>query len=167
MKKRTHWTEEKVENYLFKIGADFVSQVLENVSSKAELAKNLKISKSAVSQTLNNPGNLTLETMIKYARAIGMKVNVVLYDKNKSDRPVHPNIFRECWEQQNQPRDFFDLEQQNQAFAITASGKITKKESRFLYEPSDASSGGVMPTLGNGKVISAASTVDERRLPNG
>jgi transcriptional regulator with XRE-family HTH domain len=125
MKQSKHWTAENTRNFLFRIGADFVSQVLDKVSSQNELAEKLKLSKGRVSQTLNNPGNMTLETMIKYARGIGMKVTIVLYDKDNEDRPVHPTIFHECWVQKGSPRDAFELSTQSmQRVAANSEGEM-------------------------------------------
>src|SRR5207249_4041234 len=90
-------------------------------NSQNVLAEKLGISKSAVSQMLNNPGNLGLETMVKYARAIGMKIAVVLYDKkNNKERPVHPDIFRICWEKLGEPRDFWALQELSARASSTA-----------------------------------------------
>jgi len=109
-KANTHWTNTP-ETFLVAITADFILQIKERANSQKELAARLAISKGRVSQTLNNPGNLTLYTMVKYARALGMKVGVVLYDDRDDPEnrfgPVHADIFRLCWEEKNQPRDFW------------------------------------------------------------
>jgi DNA-binding phage protein len=109
-KTNTHWTNTQ-ETFLVAISADFVLQIKERANSQKELADKLAITKGRVSQTLTNPGNLTLHTMVKYARALGMKVSVVLYeDKDDPENqlgPVHADIFRLCWEEKNRPRDFW------------------------------------------------------------
>lgn len=119
---KIHWTATSTRNFLFRIGADFVSQILDNIESQNELADKTRLSKGRVSQTLHNPGNLTLETMIKYARAIGMKATVVLYDKDNDDRPIHPKIFHECWQKLGSPRDVFELTEQQ--YAVTTEGSL-------------------------------------------
>jgi transcriptional regulator with XRE-family HTH domain len=111
-KSKSHWTEESTGNFLFRVGADFVSQLLDKVESQKDLAKKRNVSKGAVSQMLNNPGNLKLKTMIEYARALGMKIGVLLYDdddKHNENGPIHPDIFRICWERNGKPKDFWSL----------------------------------------------------------
>jgi len=125
MKTNKHWTAKNARNFMFRIGADFVSQILDNINSQNELVDKLRISKGRVSQTLNNPGNMTLETMVKYAQAINMKVAVVIYDKDIEDRPVHSKIFYDCWVSKGYPRDAFELAaQQSLKIAINGEGKI-------------------------------------------
>lgn len=109
-----HWTEESTEDFLFRIGADFVSRIegLLGTQSKASLAKKLGVSAGRISQVLNNPGNLTLKTMIEYARALGLKVAVVTYDDDDPKNlkgPIDAEIFEQCWARSGKPLDFFAL----------------------------------------------------------
>lgn len=111
-----HWTENSVKDFLYRIAADFVSQLEERMQTipltKAGLADKLQVTKGRVSQILNNPGNLTLEKVIQYARAVGMKVAIVAYDDNDPDNergPINSDIFRICWERQNKPTEFWAL----------------------------------------------------------
>lgn len=113
--RNTHWTDKSTEDYLFRIGADFISQVEAKLGPDVEqkqLAEWLNISESAVSQMLNNPGNLKIKTMISYARALHMKLSVLLYDDGDGENengPIHPDIFRICWERCGKPADFVAL----------------------------------------------------------
>lgn len=109
-----HWTEKSTDDFLYRIGADFVSQIerLLGTQSKASLARKLGVSAGRISQVLNNPGNLTLKTMIEYARALGLKISVVTYDdgdpKNLNG-PVDAEIFEQCWIRHGKPLDFYAL----------------------------------------------------------
>jgi hypothetical protein len=56
---------------------------------------------------------MSLKTIVKYARAIGKKVAVVLYDDDdyaNNSGPVNSEIFYRAWESIGRPRDFFELE---------------------------------------------------------
>jgi|SRR5205809_1664937 len=109
-----HWTEKSTDDFLYRIGADFVSQIerLLGEESKTSLAKKLGVSAGRISQVLNNPGNLRLRTMIEYARALGLKISVVTYDDHDPDNlngPVNSEIFAQCWTRVGKPLDFFAL----------------------------------------------------------
>ncbi len=116
-KNMTHWTERSVDDFLYRIAADFVMQLEKRIESeplsKTKLAQKLGVTKGRVSQILNNPGNLTLRMIIKCARALGMKVAVVAYDDNDRENelgPVNSEIFRVCWENSGKPVDFWSIE---------------------------------------------------------
>jgi len=113
---RRHWTDRSIEDFVYRISADFVAQLekkLEQagITHKA-LATALDVSEGRVSQVFNNPGNLTLTSTVQYARAAGMKVAIVAYEdrdpKNKNG-PVSSEIFYTCWKRAGSPRSFFDL----------------------------------------------------------
>ncbi len=111
-----HWTEGSIDDFLYRIATDFVTQLENTIQAKslnqAQLAEKLGVSKGRVSQLLNNPGNLTLKMIIKCARAFGMKVAIVAYDDNDhlNERgPVNSEIFRVCWENSGKPIDFWSL----------------------------------------------------------
>ena len=109
-----HWTNDNAKAFLFRIAFDFVAQLErmmdeEGVSS-SELAKRLKVSKGRVSQIMNNPGNMTLKTVVDWARALNVKVAIVAYDDGDVDNdngPVNAQIFSKCWEKAGRPTDFF------------------------------------------------------------
>jgi DNA-binding phage protein len=126
-----HWTDKSTEDFLYRIGADFVGQIerLLGTQSKASLARKLKVSSSRISQVLNNPGNLRLRTMIEYPRALGIKISVVAYDDNDAGNlngPVDAEIFEQCWLLAGKPRDFFALQ------TVTP---ITSDQSIYKFAP--------------------------------
>ena len=118
-----HWTEQSPEDFLYSIASDFVEQLREKMKrigmSQAKLAKAAKVSKGYVSQVFNDPGNLSLVTIVKFAKAVGMKVSVVGYEDTDSEGsgrgPVNADVFRICWERQGKPVDMWSLKQQTTA----------------------------------------------------
>jgi transcriptional regulator with XRE-family HTH domain len=119
---KTHWTERSIKDYLFKIAADFITQLEEKMKllsiTQGNLAKRLSVSKGRVSQVVNNPGNIGLLMIIKYARALGMKVAIVAYDDNDPENkkgPVNSEIFNICWERYGKPHDFWAVQDRNKS----------------------------------------------------
>ncbi len=118
MKKLTHhWTEKSTEDFLYRIGADFIRQIEDAMAAagvnQTELATRLKVSEGRVSQVLNNPGNLTLKKIVEYVRVLGRKVAIVEYDDddpNNVNGPINSEIFARCWKIAGMPSDFFALE---------------------------------------------------------
>jgi transcriptional regulator with XRE-family HTH domain len=115
--KTMNWTEQKIDNFLSKITFDFITQLEKKMESlpmsQAELAEKLNLSESRVSQILNGSHNLELKSIIKYARALGLKVAVIAYDDDDPDNNrglINSEIFSACWERQGKPADFFALE---------------------------------------------------------
>jgi transcriptional regulator with XRE-family HTH domain len=113
-----HWTGRSIDDYLYQIAADFVDQLQLVMNSKpkpfsqADLAKKLGITKGRVSQIFNNPGNLTLKQIIRYARALGLDIALVAYTKKASESkpgPINSDIFRLCWEHCDSPDNFRDV----------------------------------------------------------
>lgn len=114
-----HWTSRKIADFVFSISQDFVCQLQLRMESKgisnADLAAKLSVSEGRVSQVLNTCSNPTLATVVRYAKALGMKVAIVIYDDGDGDNekgPIISEIFGKCWEKQGKPQDFFDLEPQ-------------------------------------------------------
>lgn len=117
MEETAHWTARNIEAFIQRITFDFIAQLEQRLGAlpmnQAELAQKLEVSEGAVSQILNNPPNLTLKTIVKYARALGLKVAIVAYDDNdpnNDEGPVGSEIFSSCWERANKPRDHWSLE---------------------------------------------------------
>ena len=113
----SHWTTRTTDDFVFRITFDFATQVNQELTKKQEnqalLAAKLGVTKGRVSQCLNNPTSMGLKTIVRYARAIGKKVAVVLYDDGdqaNNNGPINSEIFHQCWEQVGRPRDFFDLQ---------------------------------------------------------
>jgi transcriptional regulator with XRE-family HTH domain len=126
----THWTERSLNDFLYRVGSDFVRQ-LDNAmqhdpdATRASLAKKLGLSKGRISQVLNNPGNLTLRKMIEFARAVGHKVAVVAYDDGDHENrcgPINAEIFTGCWELAGKPTDFFALNERRVHYFVIQSG---------------------------------------------
>jgi len=116
-KHKRHWTDRSVDDFVYKISADFVRQLeramITKGTNQAKLAKRLKVSEGRVSQVLNNPGNLTLKKIVEYVRALGCKVAIVEYDDDDPENrngPVNAEIFAACWRKAGMPNDFFSLE---------------------------------------------------------
>lgn len=126
MSTTSHWTERSVEDFLYRIAADFVDQlqlVMNEIPlSQSDLAKRLGISSGRVSQIFNNPGNLTLRKVIQYARALGLKVAVVAYDDNdpKNEHgPINSDVFRLCWQNAGSPNNFQQLNATSVATSVS------------------------------------------------
>jgi len=113
---RRHWTSEDDTAFVHRIAFDFVTQLEKRMEAmsltQGGLAKKLGVSEGAVSQILNNPQNLTLKTIVAYARALGIKASIVAYDDNdplNQRGPVNSAIFSTCWENAGKPSDFWSL----------------------------------------------------------
>jgi transcriptional regulator with XRE-family HTH domain len=126
-----NWTEQNIENFLSRITFDFITQLEKKMESlpitQAELAKKLKLSESRVSQILNGSHNLELKSIIKYARALGLKIAVVAYDDNDPDNTrglINSEIFSICWERQEKPVDFFAFEESTPKSNVAISPKF-------------------------------------------
>lgn len=111
-----HWTSESIETFIHRITFDFITKIAKHLEAKpltqAELAKRLNLSEGAVSQVLNTPRNLTLKTVVKYARAVGLKIALVAYDDGDPENrrgPINSEIFTACWENVGRPQDFHQL----------------------------------------------------------
>ena len=90
-----HWTEKSTKDYIYRISADFRSQ-LDKVNRGYDHAM--------------PPFNL--HTMVRMARMNGLKISVVLYcdgDSKNEHGPIHSDIFRMCWEKCGKPEDFFKM----------------------------------------------------------
>ncbi|MCX5771675.1 MAG: helix-turn-helix transcriptional regulator [Candidatus Hydrogenedentes bacterium] len=119
---KPHWTEKSLSDFLFSVRFDFVYQLekqIERLKLRDEdFASRVGVTKGRVSQILNNRDNMTLRSMIKYARALGLKLSVVAYDDGDADNnkgPIPAEIFRTCWEKQGKPVVFWDLEKASTA----------------------------------------------------
>jgi len=112
-----HWTEASTADFHYRVAFDFIEDLRSRMEelglSQAALAKRLGISEGRVSQIFSNPGNLTIEKMIAYARALELKVTVVAYDDGDKDNkqgPIPSEIFRICWDRSGKPASMWDLE---------------------------------------------------------
>jgi len=133
----THWTERGTEDFFYSIASDFIDQLQEKMEAlgmkQSQLAEAARVSKSYVSKVFKNPGNLSLETLVKFARTVGMKVSIVAYeDKNDPDNtrgPINSDIFRLCWERAERPADMWAIKEM--AVARTNSLSINHRLANF------------------------------------
>jgi transcriptional regulator with XRE-family HTH domain len=128
-----HWTNDSTKAFLFRIAFDFVSQLEKLMDAEkitpTELAKKLGVTKGRVSQIMNNPGNLTLKTVVEWARALDVKVAIVAYDDGdvqNDNGPVNPQIFATCWEKQGRPTDFFAA-----GMAVASTGNDVQRKANW------------------------------------
>jgi len=121
-----HWTAASDDAFLHRITFDFLTQLEKKMEStpisQAELAEKLDVTESAVSRVLNNPENLTLRTIVRYARAVGVKVGLVAYDDDDPEDfygPVNSEIFSMCWKKAGRPHDYWELANNFQVISVT------------------------------------------------
>ncbi|HYW43661.1 MAG TPA: helix-turn-helix transcriptional regulator [Bryobacteraceae bacterium] len=121
-----HWTEESSDAFAHRLAFDFIAQIEQRMDdhsiSQSLLARKLKISEGAVSKLLNNPQNLTLRTIAKYSRALGIKAAIVAYDDGDSQNkagPIASEVFTACWERSGRPHDAWDLDAAQSQHAAT------------------------------------------------
>ncbi|HEY6943938.1 MAG TPA: XRE family transcriptional regulator [Candidatus Acidoferrum sp.] len=146
-----HYTSANDETMFDRITFDFVAQLSNRLETakmeQRELARKLKVSESAVSQVLNlNRTNLNLRTMVRYARALGMKVAVVAYDDHDPQNeygPVGSEIFSLAWEKIGRPRDVWSV---NEATSSTNQCLYTLHDWRYGWMNSTFS--GLSSTIG-------------------
>lgn len=132
-----HWTADSTEDFQFAVAQDFMSEierVLEEKSmSRSDLAQLLRVTKERVSQFINNPGNLTLQSMVKWARSLGMKLAVVPYDDGdhwNAKGPIFAGVFRSCWKTMGQPSNQWELDAAVSGVHVS-SGMVAKPPFRF------------------------------------
>jgi len=125
-----HWAFEDDASLQARIASDFLSQIEAIVAEKdwshADLAKALDVSEGRVSQVFNNPGNLTLRSMTKFANAVNMLVSVVAYkltDELRRAGPVGSDVFEACWSKLGRPLTHWDLEQ---SWVVHRRGETTE-----------------------------------------
>lgn len=112
-----NWGNRNDDDFRYQIAFDFVAQIerimkAERISRSA-LATRLGVSKGRVSQFLNKPGNLKLESAVQYVRALNRKVAIVTYDDSdptNANGPIPPDVFVTCWKRAGNPADMFSAE---------------------------------------------------------
>lgn len=117
-----HWTAKSVSAFVHRLSFDFMTQVYQKLQkariSKRQFAARLNVTPGRVSQVFNDPGNITLDSAVNYARGVGMKVALVAYDDNDPENnngPINSEIFYRCWKSQGSPRDLLDLNTKSSA----------------------------------------------------
>ncbi len=126
--KTGHWTDRSVEDFRFSVAHDFASQLESRIDtlgwSQTQLAKVLGVSKGRVSQIMNDPGNLTLDLMIEWSRAVGMKLCVFAYDDGDSGNtrgPINSAVFLTCWRNAGMPTDMWAFEEAGDTALVSGS----------------------------------------------
>ena len=116
-----HWTNKSYTDFAYRIASDFTAQIEMKLESlpmeRKDYANLVGVKPSRVSQILNDPGNLGLESMVRYARALGMKVAVVAYedgDPYNHYGPISSQVFFESWKKIGMPRYFSDFQSNSQ-----------------------------------------------------
>ncbi len=146
MKGERHWTAGSLDDFQYSVASDLVHQIDQRLDrlmlSRADFAELIGKTEGRVSQIFNNPGNLTLRSMIGYARAVGMKSAVMAYDDGDAENlkgPIHPDVFVTCWERMGKPIDMWAFEKKQmdlgagslafaEAFFQAVTGSIGKIE---------------------------------------
>ena len=113
-----HWTAESTKDYLFAIAQDFVCEIEHVMDDRGltqkYIAEKLDVTERYVSQVISNPDNLTLESMIEWVKALGMKVAVVPYDDNdiqNAKGPIYAGVFCDCWKALGSPATKWDFDE--------------------------------------------------------
>jgi hypothetical protein len=108
--------QDDVEALALQVGRDFICQIEARMEqlhiNREEFALRVGASQGWISQVFKNPKNLSLYTIVKFVRAVGLKVAVVAYDDKdplNQRGQITPEVFTKCWEKRGKPRDFFDL----------------------------------------------------------
>lgn len=112
MTQQSHWTEESTDALAHRIAFDFIAQIESRMDeipmNQSDLARILEVTEGAVSKLLNNPQNLTIRTIARYARALGIKAAIVAYndgDPENKRGPINSQIFASCWNWAGKPHD--------------------------------------------------------------
>lgn len=154
-----HWTAESTESFIQRITFDFITQIQKRLESlplsQSELAERLSLSEGAVSQSLNGPRNLTLKTIVKYARAVGIKVALVAYDdRDPANRrgPVNSDIFRVCWENAGRPQAFNNVQETARSIAENGDATLVQRKGYFIRQCRSSVSPGMRSESRHGEI---------------
>jgi transcriptional regulator with XRE-family HTH domain len=108
------WTDKSPKHFRFNMAQNFVTRIESKLDelgwSHSEFATTLGVTKGRISRVFNNPGNLTLDTMIRWCRALDLKPAIVVYEDSavpNRDAPIHPAVFIKCWEALECPTDMW------------------------------------------------------------
>jgi transcriptional regulator with XRE-family HTH domain len=146
----SHWTMQSLCDFAYWVASDFTAQIESKLEvegiGKNDFANRVGVSASRVSQVLNDPGNLTLGNTVKYARALGMKVALVMYDDADPDNdkgPITADVFTKCWERLGKPKDLFefqDVKESNRVFIVYKNTAATVENRRFEVKCQESAS---------------------------
>lgn len=102
METKKHWTSKSIEDYIFRIKADAITQIEDITSTNIEY-----------------PEKYSLEDIIKLTIQNKLKISLVVYDDNDSENkrgPIISDIFRICWEKCGKPKDFWKLNKKEKSY---------------------------------------------------
>jgi len=108
-----HWTQESTQDFTYHLSLDFFTQLQDRFEQsellRKEFAEQVGLSAGRISQIFNNPpANPQLESLVRYAQALGLKVSIVAYDDGdpaNNNGPVFSGVIAKCWEHMGKPRD--------------------------------------------------------------
>lgn len=108
-----HWTQESAKDFAYHLSLDFFTQLQDRFEQsellRKEFAEKVGLSAGRISQIFNSPPeNPKIDSLVRYALALGLKVSIVAYDDNDptNDKgPVFSGVIAKCWEQMGRPRD--------------------------------------------------------------
>lgn len=108
-----HWTQKSTEDFAYNLSLDFFTQLEDKLNDapmiRRDFAEKLGITPGAVSQMFNTPPtNPKVESLVRYASAVGLKISIVAYDDHDSSNykgPIFSGVFSKCWQEMGRPRD--------------------------------------------------------------
>jgi len=102
-----------IEVFAHIVSQDLVSQINRHVEAsvhtRSQISEFMEVTKARVSQILNSPGNMTIRTMVRVVRVLGLKVTVLVYEDTSIEGPLDPAVFLACWEKCGKPTDWSDV----------------------------------------------------------
>ena len=141
----SHWTSRDTKAFVHAISVDYIAQIETKLQAdgitRRKFAKLLNVTPARVSQTLNDPSNFNLYTVVNYARVLGMKVAIVAYedaDPNNDKGPISADVFTNCWKQCGRPEDlagFVSAYPSVQSFALTRIPQDAVKSDELSFTP--------------------------------
>jgi transcriptional regulator with XRE-family HTH domain len=108
-----HWTQESAKDFAYHLSLDFFTQLQDRFDEsellRKEFAEKMNLSAGRISQIFNNaPENPKVDSLVRYAQALGLKVSIVAYDDgdaNNDKGPIFSGVIAKCWEYMGKPRD--------------------------------------------------------------
>jgi transcriptional regulator with XRE-family HTH domain len=109
----SHWTQQNAKDFAYHLSLDFFTQLQDRFEEsdllRKEFAEKVRLSAGRISQIFNSPpSNPKVDSLVRYAQALGLKVAIVAYDDSDptNDRgPVFSGVIAKCWEKMGRPRD--------------------------------------------------------------
>ncbi len=99
--------EYQAECFAIKIAMEIGKRIKELNITKMELAKNLGVSKSYISQILQGSNNMTILTICKIAKALGMKPDIDLQKIDYAQK-MTDFLFASFDEEESEPNPLYD-----------------------------------------------------------